>query len=106
MTSVKPVVSHGEVVALLTRYLPPPIRDVRPLAGGNVALTFACTAGTAEGAGYIVRFNHRRSANFAKEAHIARALAPMCVPIPSILHVGAHGDLTFAISRQSPGIAF
>ena len=106
MTSVKPVVSHDEVVALLARYLPPPICDVRPLAGGNVALTFACTAGTADGARYVVRFNHRRAANFAKEAHIARALAPMSVPIPPILHVGAHGDLAFAISRRAPGIAF
>jgi hygromycin-B 4-O-kinase len=101
--SVKPAVSHDEVVALLTQHLTLPIRDVRPLAGGNVAQTFACTAG---GEAYIVRFNHRRAANFAKEAHIAHALAPTAVPIPLILHVGAHGDLLFAISRQVPGAPF
>lgn len=106
MTSFKPAVDQDEVVALLGRHLPPPIRDVRPVVGGNVARIFACTAGGGDGEGFIIRFTSRHAARFAKEAHIAQALAPTGVPISSILHIGEHGDLRFAISRLAPGTMY
>lgn len=100
MTDVKPHVGPDDVASLVAQHLGGPVRNVRPVEGGNVARTYSCTVGERE---YIVRINRQMGANFEKEAVIRRMLAATNVPIPRIVHIGRFGDLNYAISEKAEG---
>ena len=46
VNSIKPIVEHATILALLQETFPAPIEDLTPLEGGQVALVFSSTAGS------------------------------------------------------------
>jgi hygromycin-B 4-O-kinase len=102
MPDLRSVVTDRQVYDALSQYFSTPITDLTPIAGGNVAQTFAFRNSGEE---YIVRFNddNMMTANLSKEAYLAPKLAAAGIPVAPILYVGRLGERHFAISRKLPG---
>ncbi len=109
---LKPLVETQSVLALLREHLDQPIRDLRPVEGGNVAQAFSFTVTLEpEGDGqgeriaheYILRFNPPMLIGFEKEAYVYERFASPLIPIPRVVFTGRHGNLNFAITEKAPG---
>ncbi len=110
MPDLRPMVAREQVFTLLSQHFPPPILDLAPVEGGQVARTFSFRVAEQE---YIVRFNLDRmlTSNFPKEAYLVRKLAGTSLPLAPLLHVGhlaaaragpAFLCRTFALLRVPP----
>src|SRR4051812_14793468 len=101
MPGVKPQLSEDAVRRLLTERFQAPEGLLTPVGGGQIAQTFAFTAG---GQDYILRINRDNMlVNLEKEAYVARHFAAPGVPIPPILQVGRLDGLVYAIAPKMPG---
>jgi aminoglycoside phosphotransferase (APT) family kinase protein len=100
LPGVKPEIATDWARALAERELGVPVKGVRELEGGEIARTFAVTAGADE---YVLRFNRHMGANFEKEAYLSRLAAPARIPMAPIVAVGRTGDLHFSITRLVEG---
>lgn len=100
MSGVKPEIATESAWALAERELGVPVEGMRELEGGEIARTFAVTAGGEE---YVLRFNRHMGANFEKEAYLSRLAAPARIPLAPLVRVGRSDDLHFSITRLVAG---
>lgn len=100
MPGVKPEIATDWARALAERELGVPVEEMRELEGGEIARTFALTAG---GEAYVLRVNWHMGANFEKETYIARLAAPAGIPMAPLMTVGRAGELHFSITRRVEG---
>lgn len=102
MGDLRPVVTHEQVLRLLSTYFATPVTDLMEMDGGSVARTFTFRA---DGQEYVIRFNLDKmlTSNFPKELYVWRKLAATGIPMAPMIEVGRMNDLHFAISRRMPG---
>ncbi len=101
MSSAKPDITEEIVRELLAEVFGAPVSALAPVAGGEIAQTFAFQAA---GQAYIIRCNAADILiSFEKEAFIAQHFAAPGVPIPPLIRCGRCGDLSYAIAQKAPG---
>ncbi len=101
MASVKPQLTEDAVRALLAERFIAPNGPLVPVGGGEIAQTFAFTAG---GQAYIFRLNHDTMlVNLEKDAYIYQHFATPHIPIPPIHQIGHLDGFVYAITAKMPG---